>query len=419
MRPRNEVLYEALLEVFGIVNLRHEGQEHSVLPSYYHINPEARVGRPAPPEADGENYVVACPFCRGGLVVNHRWGVRDRRTGVADLTLAHCERRCLDEPGRREQLLKLIRRGDSRWERGYWRGRDRWSSGFASSGEVPGPEQWSEADRISRPTQEFTLPLGEHAPVNTLSPSHPAVSYLTTQGFDPDEIATCWGVSYWEEVDSPLKFPRFLIPIYGVRECRHWQQEPHLSEPVLLGWVARALGPLEPGYPEVLSCPYMRKSHVVYEHRVYGRSGRLAVPKSRFMPFEDPRWKALCEESTVPMSVPRYPISPPTILVEEPEDVWRLGECAVAVFGSELSAFQAKVLWHSARQDPLVVFFNRGSRAAAEVAARMLRGTRTSEHWAHKPNEQVAIAELPEGRDAVRQCTPEEAWGRVFAALHG
>ena len=270
MRPRNEALYEVLLAIFGnSCALWDEGQEHSVLRGQFDEEGEVLVPRRAPPETDGEYYVVTCPFCRGGLVFNHRWGVRDPRTDVADLAPACCESRCLDDPGRREQLLALIRRRDPRKDQGYWVGRDRWSRGFSSSGPVPGPEEWSEADRISRPTQEFTLPAGEHTPVNTLSPSHPAVSYLTTQGFDPDEITTCWGVSYWEEeVYYPDHIPRFLIPIYDVRECSHWQQEPHLAEPVLLGWVARALGPLDPGRPEVLSCPYMRKSHVVY-----GRSG--------------------------------------------------------------------------------------------------------------------------------------------------
>jgi hypothetical protein len=304
-------------------------------------------------------------------------------------------------------LVGLIRQAYQRQARGYRRGRDPWSSGSSSAN--VGPEKWSEADRISRPTQEFTLPPGQHTPVNTLSPSHPAVIYLTTQGFDPDEIATCWGVSYWEQLDWPHTIPRFLIPIYDVRERSHWQQEPHLAEPVLLGWVARALGPLEPGYPEVLSCPYMRKSHIVY-----GRSGRLAFHEAGFNPWEDPRWKALSERFTDPL----YPLHLPTILVEEPEDVWRLGVLAVAVFGSELSGFQAQVVWNPESRCPLVVFFNRGARAAAEAAARLLRQKRPpSEWWVHNPYDLIAIAELPEGRDAVRQCTPKEAWDRVFAAL--
>ena len=122
-----------------------------------------------------------------------------------------------------------------------------------------------------------------------------------------------------------------------------------------------------------------------------------------------------------PSLLPTYPISPPTIVVEEPEDAWRLEGYAVAVFSVQGSSppSRRRSSGIQPRHAPLVVFFNRGSRAAAEVAVRMLRGTRTSERGVHNPNDQVAIAELPEGRDAVRQCTPEEAWGRVFAALHG
>jgi hypothetical protein len=403
MRPRNEALYEVLLDIFGTVRLEHEGQKHSVLPSFYDCRPERRVPRVAPPEADGEYYFVPCPFCHGGLVFNHRWGVRDPRTGVADYAPAHCHCTCLDKPGLRQQLLELIRQGHQRLKRGWRRGRD----GFSSiSSEDLGTAEWSEADRISRPTQEFTLPVRYETLVNTLSPSHPAVSYLTSQGFDPDEIATCWGVSYWEQDEWPRTFPRLLIPIYDVRECSEWRKEPHLAKPVLLGWVARALGPLEPGYPEVLSCPYMRKSHIVY-----GRSGPLAVPESRFNPYEDPRWKALRER----FRKPEYP----WIIVEEPEDVWRFGERAVAVFGSVLSGFQAKVICHSVLRDPLVVFFNRGSRAAAEVAVRVLRQNQVIDEFPDIPRHPIAIAELPEGRDAVRQCTPEEAWDGVFAALSG
>jgi hypothetical protein len=408
MRPLNEGLYEVLLEVFGNVHLRNEGQKHSVLPSFFYSEPEAIVPDPAPPEANGENYAVACPFCNTFLVLNHRWGVRDPRTGVADLAPARCNSRCFDKPGRREQLLELISRGYRRQERGYRSGRDRWSPGWPS---YEGAEEWSEADRISRPTQEFTLPpLREITPLNTLSPSHPAVSYLTSQGFDPDEIATCWGVSYWEEKnDWPRTIPRLLIPIYDVRECSHWQTEPHLAEPVLLGWVARALGPLDPGFPEVLSCRYTRKSHIVY-----GRSGPLAFRESGYTPSEDPRWKALCERFTESL-----PLRLPRILVEEPEDVWRLGEHAVGVFGSELSGFQSRVLWHTINHFPLVVFFNRGSRAAAESAERMIWQTRPYDPCRDRTLKLIAIAELPAGRDAVRQCTPEEAWDGVFAALSG
>jgi hypothetical protein len=61
-----------------------------------------------------------------------------------------------------------------------------------------------------------------------------------------------------------------------------------------------------------------------------------------------------------------------------------------------------------------------GRRPGSWPARRVEWGagtTRPFERGIFNPNDLIAITELPEGRDAVRQCTPEEAWGRVFAAL--
>ena len=50
-------------------------------------------------------------------------------------------------------------------------------------------------------------------------------------------------------------------------------------------------------------------------------------------------------------------------------------------------------------------------------AGRKLQAKRRAVPSDDGPNHLVAIAELPAGRDAVRQCTAEEAWGQVHAAV--
>ena len=103
-------------------------------------------------------------------------------------------------------------------------------------------------------------------------------------------------------------------------------------------------------------------------------------------------------------------VIPPLVVVEDPPDVWRLDPRAAAVFGAEISDAQKQILCECGRR-PIVVFFNRGSGEAAAQAGRRLQAERRAVWYDDGPNHLVAIAELPAGRDAVRQCTAEEAWG--------
>ena len=98
-------------------------------------------------------------------------------------------------------------------------------------------------------------------------------------------------------------------------------------------------------------------------------------------------------------------VIPPLVVVEDPPDVWRLDPRAAAVFGAEISDAQKWILCEECGRRPIVVFFNRGSGEAAAQAGRRLQAERRAVWYDDGPNQLVAIAELPAGRDAVRQCT--------------
>jgi hypothetical protein len=397
MRPRNEAVYEAMLRFFDRVDLRDEGLEHSFLPKEYVWDGEICLPRPARPEADGEHYMAACPFCHRVLLINHRWGVPNPRTGAPDLGPARCADGCLDRPGHRKTLWEMLFPKDPGGRIRMRVYHEPWPTDH---------EPLREANRLARTPPGFVLPRSCYL-VNELPRTDPRAVHLTSQGFDLDELATRWGINACDALPDygflpPV--PRIVIPVYDRIDRLNRDDDPHLREAVLVGWMAPAIDPVEVGLPQVVSCRFMRKSHCLY-----GRLRGLA-PGGHDWPAEH-HWKNF-SEGTVTESV-----RPPRVVVEDPPDLWRLDHWQTAVFGAEISDRQEQILCEECAPAPIVVFFNRGSGEAAAQAGRRLQAKRPEVPHGHAPNHLVAIAELPAGRDAVRQCTAEEVWGQVHAAV--
>jgi DNA primase len=201
-----------------------------------------------------------------------------------------------------------------------------------------------------------------------------ARQYLIGRGFDPDELATIWGLSYCPVSTSPAPAfqDRIVIPITKVPPFG--MGDP--TEESLVGWQARVI--TEGVEPKYLFATGTKKSHVLY-----------GLPSAR-----------KCEG--------------PVILVEGPTDVWRFGSNAVAFFGKSVSAAQLLLLLSNFRGRPLVFIFDRDADAKCRKYQTQLLQTRRQ--W--QDFAPVLIGQLPEGREDIGECTRQEAWDTVTKALH-
>ena len=161
---------------------------------------------------------------------------------------------------------------------------------------------------------------------------------------------------------KPSPTQRLVIPIYTLE-----------SQTVtrLAGWQARYIGDCPAEVPKYLSCKGMKKSQLFY-----------GLPEA-------------------------MRTTGPVVIVEGPTDVWRLGPGAVALFGKDMSLPQQELLDRFLPGRPVVVFLDRDAQdKAVELQTTLLNRGRVA-----------VLAELPDGRDDVGDCTSEEAWQQVGVAL--
>jgi hypothetical protein len=230
MQPLNPTLYRALLREFGKVLVADEGAE---MVATYHRDPDGRTRMSV--VSAGEYYRINCPFCvdlRFRLWINHRWGVRDPRTGTRNRWLAICfNENCLASE---ENRLDLIER--TSW---YQRG--------AGAGRVA-----VLAGRVVDAGQRIALPR-DFVPLDQLPKDHPARRYVRGRGFDPDRLARLWGVGFSErEAFCLSSVGRLVIPVY----------KPHEGKFVCWGWQARAV--VEEQWGRYFTAPGLKKSHLLY-----------------------------------------------------------------------------------------------------------------------------------------------------------
>lgn len=204
-----------------------------------------------------------------------------------------------------------------------------------------------------------SLPDGVLVPLDQLPGAHDAVTYLAQRNFDPAAIWDAWQVQFCELSVSAQPSPsrRLVIPI-------------HDAERHLAGWQARYVGDCPDSIPKYLTCKGMRKSQLLY-----GLPQAIAT-------------------------------AGPVVIVEGPTDVWRLGPGAVALFGKDMSLAQQQLLDRYLPGRQVVVFLDRDAQGkATELRTTLLNRGRVT-----------VLAGLPEGRDDVGDCTPEEAWQAVETA---
>lgn len=228
-------------------------------------------------EHSGEQYRLNCPFCtdtRRRLYINHRWGYYDPITHSSNLHLAYCHNeKCMQETGRYTTLHSMVY-SDFMHE---------------ANDELLDGNRAQTVDVIAR------WP-GQLRAINQMPLGLDACQYLLQRGYDLDELANTFNVTYCLEADScyPRARGRIIIPIYTAGELK--------------GWQARYVGiPPSKDVPKYVSMTGMKKTRLLYN-----------------------------------MDVARkYPY---VVLCEGPTDVWRFGPEAVALFGKSISNYQLGVI---------------------------------------------------------------------------
>lgn len=355
--PLNPKLHKALERAFGEVRIANEGEPYISSSANY-------LGRrSSPPAYAGEYYCVSCPFCDDSgkhLWINHMWGVTtDDRDD--HLYLAWCYR--CEGISTREIQKKLY---EKVFPFGYGRRQLRSA--------LPATPQPSETETINVQSP-VTIPEGLFSLQEAVAAN--AATYLRSRGFDIDNLDKQWGVAYCQCANNvkPEIFDRIVIPIYTLRRTL---QDLQSSEFILAGWQSRCIGDEHTsGAPKYMCMQGLKKSQLLY-----------GLPQA-------------------------VATTGPIVIVEGVTDVWRLGSHAVCPLGKNLSPPQQQLMIRYFAGRPIVLFFDVGAESEADQAAGQLRTLRRE----FSESDPVVVARVPAGHSDVGECTTEEAWGAVWAAL--
>jgi hypothetical protein len=348
--PLCPYLYDCLVERLGDVVITNAGEELKAIPRM-----NLATGRV---EWDirekGEHYFVNCPFCndtRHRLGISYAYGQVDGATGRAATWLAHCfNEECLSKdtpfgPDNRRELEDRIFGFVNREER---IGRLQVKPGYAP------PRQLGIAE----------IP-GRCVPLDRLAPSHPAVAYLESRGYDAAWLGGAHGVSYC--VEAPMGLPtvqgRIVIPI--------------VMDGVLRGWQARYVGDVD----------WKARNVRKYYNMPHGPTGLMLY--------------------NVDVAT-RHRV---VVVVEGVTGVWTLGDAAVCVFGHSISSAQRAMLY-SRWADRRGLFVLMLDPDADEKAARQFYEMRIA--FEGKGGAAVMVR-LPAGKDP-GSYDRETAWAFVRAA---
>lgn len=284
VQPLNPLLYSLLERRYRRVWISHQGEAAQPFPE------RDAYGRQRYRFKGGEYYAVQCPFCHdtripGRLYFSYLWGRPDPTYGgTRHLNLAICYNEdCLTVAGTVEQLqYEIYGLLDPR--------------AIANSPVYPGV---SASDRpIGSPGRVIRLA--------DLPPSHNAVAYLASRGFDTNELSNRYQVGYCEEpaVDYPMMWNRIVLPI--------------IQGGQYVGFQGRVIGDV--GVPRYYNPPGSTKTNWLYNLDI-ARQYRVLV------------------------------------LTEGATKVWRIGPFAAALFGKSVSGKQPEMIADLAQRADFVVLY--------------------------------------------------------------
>lgn len=311
----NPYLYKRLYQLFGKVTYASKGERFSGVPTPGGMTNVTQAG---------EYYRVNCPYCRdtrGRLWISHKWGVPDEH-GNAHWWMVWCydDMHCMQHEANRKDLLTKVYKGLGREQR-------------RALPIYDGEMELAELTEIAPPGDNI-LRLSE------LHPSHPAILYLQSRGFDPQHLEERWQIGYvngYCEGYTPMT-DRIYIPIHQNGELVFWQGR-HVGE---ANWK--------------------------YTPKYWGRRN---VAKKKILY----NWDV----------AKRFPWG---ILVEGVTDVWAMGDHAVAMLGDRFSEFHSDMVRR--HWDVLVVLVdNMETYLASEDQFDALR----------RNNVRVVRVDLPDDQD--------------------
>lgn len=284
----NPLLYVTLIELFGEVKVVKPGDK-GVPPSEYRNPVNGRVFYRWLDGADkGEEYRVNCPFCKDThfhLYINHRYGEEGDWGGR--YKLAQCFKGCLDKPSNRDKLWNLV------------------SLGFRKGVSKETLKKLQSAQINVSKEVDTSLPKN-FVSLNTLPPTHKAVAYLLSRGFDWETFRQ-FNVGYCAVSTNFMASDRIIIP---------WRFHGDL-----VGWQSRMVGDNGRGA------------------KYYNLSG---VSKSSYLYNFDTAVK-----------------QPFLVITEGVTDVWRVGSPAVCIFGKCLSNGQKELICENFAAKPVLVMLDR------------------------------------------------------------
>lgn len=185
----NQILYRAMVRVFGEVRVAHVGKPFVAM-----AVTDLGTGFTRLNILDyGESYKCCCPFCGDRnfqLNVNHRYGSVDDRLGRPLDFLATCfARGCIKNPDNRAALFARLTGG---------------SDALAEARIGSGTRESRVPDRLP---DSFTRLV-------RLAADHPARQRLVKRGFDPDRLGRLFKLGYCrEDEDEELARDRVVAPV--------------------------------------------------------------------------------------------------------------------------------------------------------------------------------------------------------------
>lgn len=199
--PLNPKLYNNLERVFGRVRVCNEGEAMVARYGFNSVEQEITMNI----AHAGEYYMVCCPYCndtRFRLYINHRWGVKDKKTGRRNLWLSVCyNESCLSDPMNLDDLVNRLER----------------TRGMLASVQI------RRGVKIDPEKLERVEPPGPITRLHHLPPNHPANRYLAERMYDPEMLSRCYGVGYCPDSIHWLARNRIYVPIVFKGKIRGYQ----------------------------------------------------------------------------------------------------------------------------------------------------------------------------------------------------
>jgi hypothetical protein len=198
--PLNPYLFARLKALYGVPGFINQGQELVGKTKWNDAHNRYEFYRQLP----GEYYRINCPFCsdtRKRLYISYRFGTADNvQRKMNFMAVCYNETACMSDYENRTALVQAL------------------------EGKIRGRLEQAEL-KPGKKSRRFTTPIvpGTVFPLNTLTPSHFARSYIESRGFDTDRLTNFYDYGFCSQSFEPLAVKRIYIPFNFQGKFMGWQ----------------------------------------------------------------------------------------------------------------------------------------------------------------------------------------------------